>query len=338
MEQKVKRVGKKDLSFIGECFSEDLDINKRHKEKASADDSRINRLVQIFSTHSDEALIAYNAFDGDHFHLLQEMRKFTLNNLRVPANPESILGYKNVVSRYQNKYNVLLDDLAILQCCDELWVFTDCSGRLEDILKLPEGVLIEIAFFLKRRAAPSIIFIPITSIIKGIKPKYVELNISFEELEVALKKSDKAEIIDMANNDFKIDNDLKNLVFYISDPLDFKYAEWLRDGKYNAQDEIALVPGLASKISDLNPGYINIGRVILSWAMLLRKLSRKKAFYLDSIDDGRKPSLISEALKKYCIQLKGAGYLENKKWSSFNIPKIIQKSKWPITKFESRNI
>lgn len=334
----MKLVSGDDLAFIGECFLADLDINGRQELARKSIKKDVNRLVQIFSSHSDEQPIAYNAFDGDHFHLLQAMRKYTLNNKRIPANPESILGYKNVVSRYLNKNLVLLDDLAILQNCDELLVFTDYSTRLEDVLRLPEGVLIEIAFFLKRRLKPSISFISISKLLRGAEADCLEFDISFDQLEDALKQTERAEIIDMANNDFKVDSDLKSLVYYITDPLDYKYSEWLRDGKYNANDEIGLVPGLTVRVTDLEPGVENLGGIVLSWAVLLKKLSKKRAFWMDSFENNRSPSLICEALKKFCIQLKGANYLETRKWSNFSIPKSLQKERWPITRFESKNI
>jgi hypothetical protein len=331
----MMQIEENDLKFIGECFLKDIDINDR-LDKNSRDTVSISKLVQLFTSYTKNQCMVYTAFDGDHFHLLQYMRKCVLEANKYPANPESILGYRNVVTRYQNKYGVLLDDLAILQNCDELWVFTDNENSIKETLNLPEGVLVELAFYLKRHSTPTVNFISIKSLLYNGETVINKLSITFEDIEKELISSNRKEIIDMANNDFKIDKDLKSLVFFITDPLDFKYSEWLREERSANTDEIALVPGLASKISDAEYGLKNIGNIILSWAILLRRLSKKRAYFLDSFDERRSPSVIAEALKQYCIQVKGPKYLENRKWTAYNIPKSIQKDKWPITLYEAK--
>lgn len=332
--KKMKKISDDELSFIGECFLRDTNIQERLGEKAN-NEKIISKLVQIFTSHAKEKNIVYTAFDGDHFHFLQHMRKCVLDNNHIPANPESILGYKNIVTRYQSKYGVLLDDLAILQSCEDLWVFTDVGTNIKDVLDLPEGVLVEIAFYLKRHSIPTINFVSLSTLLKEGRSDFRKLSLSFDELEKALLKSERREIINIANNNFKVDKDLKNLVFYITDPLDYKYSEWLREDKASNTDEIALVPGLTSRIHDVNYGAKNIGNIVLSWASILLKLSRKRAYSLDSFESRRNPSIISEALKKYCIQIKGAPYLKDKKWEMYSIPKALQREKWPITKHEA---
>lgn len=329
-------ISEEELNFLGQCFIEDIDINKRLSSPYKKND--LAHLVRIFTTYAKDSEIVYTAFDGDHFHLLQNMRKCVLSNNRFPANPESVLGYKNIVSRYQNKYGVLMDDLAILQSCDELWVFTDYGTSLNDILELPEGVLVEIAFFLKRRVSPIINFVSLSTLLTEGKTNLKRISLTFEDVEEALKRTKRSEIIDMANNNFKVDKDLKNLVFYITDPLDHKYSEWLRDSRSSNTDEIALVPGLTTRISDADFGLQNIGNIVLSWAAFLLKLSKKRAYTLESFDSKRNPSLIATALKEYCIQIKGKKYLDEKDWSSFSIPKGLQKEKWPITSYEANLI
>lgn len=326
-----------DFEFLGECFLRDMNIEKRQDANTHID-KEIAKAVRILASNAKRINVVYTAFDGDHFHFLPNMRQAVFAHNKIPANPESILGYKNVVTRYQTKLGVLIDDLAILQGCDELWVFTDYDATLEDAAKLPEGVLIELAFYLKRRSKPTVYFASLSSLAetKGVSLK--KCIISFEELEKKLVDTDRSEIIDLANNNFRIDADLKNLVYFITDPLDFKYSEWLRDHNSVGADEIGLIPGLALPVSDLGPGVNNIGTIILTWAVLLRRLSRKRAYYVDSFDNKRNKSIIAETLKRFCILDKGQEYIKEKKWSSFNIPKNVQKNRWPITKFEAKQI
>src|ERR1700726_964134 len=58
--------------------------------------------------------LVYTAFDGDHQMMCGQMRRFVLGRGGVPANPDSVLGYKDTVENRVGKRGVLLDDLAIL--------------------------------------------------------------------------------------------------------------------------------------------------------------------------------------------------------------------------------
>ncbi|UPT67649.1 MAG: hypothetical protein M0D57_02975 [Sphingobacteriales bacterium JAD_PAG50586_3] len=228
------------LRFIGDCYLKDITIPKR-LDGSSYSTDLVNKLCNAYSKYCFSRPIVYTAFDGDHFHLMQYLRKYVLNKNKYPANPESILGYKNVVERHQTKYGVLLDDLAILRRCDELWIFTIPTNSTNEIADLPEGVLVELAFYLRRQPNPKIYFVDILELSKNKNAKQKPFKINFDEFKKLLVDSKKDEILALANDNFRVDPDLRKLSFYISDPLDFKYAEWLREDKSVSADEIALV-------------------------------------------------------------------------------------------------
>lgn len=331
------KVTTEDLRFIGECFLNDLNIQSRLSK--SSDSNKENTIARLTSLliKSPHKKVVYTAFDGDHFHLMDDMRKCVLRHDRYPANPESILGYKNVVTKYNSKIEVLKDDLAILKHCDELWVFTENKVTPEGILDLPEGVQLEIAFFMRRQYNHPVKFIPISALFDQTKNSCIDLKMTYAELKAILKTHNRDEIIDLANSNFKVDKELKDHVFYITDPLDFKYSEWLRDHSINPLKEIALVPGLASKISDAHSRIEYVGNIIMSWSGIMNKLSRK-AYYLNCFDKRRSSSLILEALKNSFIILHGQGNLIERSWREYNIPKCSQNSKWPLTQHEAKSI
>lgn len=324
-----------ELRFIGECFLRDININYRLEEHKETKQNIIS-LTQLLSRSAAKKVV-YTAFDGDHFHLLDEMRKCVLRHDRYPANPESILGYKNVVSRYQTKIGVLKDDLAIVKYCEEMWVFTDCDITPDGILQLPEGVLLEIVYFMHRKRNFPVKFIPINSLYDTTKNTCRDLEMKYEELAELLAQNERKEIIDLANNGFIVDPELKKLAYYITDPLDFKYSEWLRDYSRSDENEIALVPGLASKISDANSTIEYVGNIIMSWAGLMAKLPRI-AYYLDSFDKRRTTSVILESLKQYFIQCHNIEFLTRKSWLQFEIPKCKLNGEWPLTQHEAKQL
>lgn len=326
-----------DLRFIGECFLKDLDIKLRLSK--SVDPEMGNTIARLTSLliKSPHKKVVYTAFDGDHFHLMDDLRKCVLRHDRYPANPESILGYKNIVTKYNSKTELLKDDLAILKHCDELWVFTENEVTPEGILDLPEGVQLEIAFFMRRQYNHPVKFIPISALFDQTKNSCIDLKMTYNELKTILKSNKRDEIIDLANSNFKVDKELKDHAFYITDPLDFKYSEWLRDHLLNPPKEIALVPGLASKISDAHSKIEYVGNIIMSWAGLMNKLSRK-AYFINSFDKRRSTSLIIEALKNSFSIMHGANNLVERGWREYLIPKCSQNSKWPLTQHEAKSI
>jgi len=325
------KIPKSFLKFAGECFFKDISISRRLDPKINAYKD-IKRLSRIFSTCAQKNLVVYTAFDGDHFHVLQNMRKYVLNTGLVPANPESILGYKNVVTKHQHKRGVLIDDLSILKHCNELWIFTDLEPTIDNVKNLPEGVLIELTYFLKRKSKSFVNFVPLSELLRGKKRLNKKFEFSFERIEKELANTKKSQVLEMANNNYKIDHELKKFRFFISDPLDYKYSEWLRDIRLK-HDEIPLVPGLASRIADGDNNVINIGKIILSWASLIR--FTHDGCFVPSMDSRRNQSIILESLKNYFIQTKSKNDLIEADWKEFSIPKRLQRERWPITEYEA---
>lgn len=64
----------------------------------------------------------------------------------VPVNPPSILGYRDTAMRNQRKAEVLLEDIAFLNKCVQVWVFSDIDAILKGSSPFSEGALCELLY------------------------------------------------------------------------------------------------------------------------------------------------------------------------------------------------
>lgn len=313
---------------LGEALVDDLDLSKRrHSQGEPAFDGFCSALVAA----RNNLRIVYTAFDGDHFQLCKYMRACALSRGYVPANPESILGYKDTVSARLTKRGVLLDDLAILRNCDELWIVTECPADPSSVLALAEGVVVELLFFLKRRVGATVQFVSPLSLLKGQKTELVPYNFSYEETKAALHPDQAGGILELANSGLTIDKQLPQLVYHIHDVLDFKYAHWLRPKAYD-DDMAPLVPGLAVELGDMDAGLENLGFIFAAWATLTKLAT--KAWLLPPMDEGRRPSLVAKTLECVWLRTRGPGTLSGRPWATYPIPKARAGTRWPLTKYE----
>jgi hypothetical protein len=321
------------LQSLGDIFIEDLSLQYR-KSCCNDISGKIKETIKILNLFINQQAVVYTAFDGDHFHCLQQMRQFVLSKGKVPANPESILGYKNVVDRRQTKMGVLIEDVSILKKCKELWIFSDVKNSIEGLGSLAEGVLVELAYFLYRRPMSDIKLVSISKLMKGEEQVICDIQVSFDDLKSELIKSNRENIITIANSGHEFDNELKPLRFFITDPLDFKYYDWIRcnkDGKC-----IPLVPGTVIETSDFIQNRENIGKIVVCWAILMKTLT-ECCTYIPSMEKHNTESVIQQAFIRFWKTINDPKNIEapRKGWEDLNVLKSIQKDRWPVTQFEA---
>jgi hypothetical protein len=326
---------------IGGVLAADLDLTKRkvlsdYKGRSEFD---IDKLAAMLADGIRSLPIVYTAFDGDHQTLSPLMRRVVLENNRVPANPDSVLGYKETVEARLTKRGVLLDDLAVLRGCDELWVFTDIGPDLNGVPTLAEGVLVELMYFLKRRPPGRVFFVSCHEVLSGEKAVLHQFKGSYEELQSVLADNQRKEILDLANSGTRIDTEIPLLVYHIYDPLDFKYTKFLRARAYT-EDERAktapLIPGLAVEIGDGGEGLVGLGTVVAAWARLIKLAG--EAWLLPPMDGNRSPSIISALLERMWLRTNSGRTLRRRSWSTYPIPKARTTRLWAITAKEREAI
>lgn len=275
--------------------------------------------------------LVYTAFDGDHQMMCGHMRSFVLRNGGVPANPESILGYKDTVDHRITKRGVLLDDLAILRGCDELWIFTDVECDRHAVAHLAEGVAIELLFYLRRKSRPCVKFVSTEGLLRGEWPEPVDYTLTYEETKSGLLPDQREGVLDLANSRGRIDKSLPALVYHIADPLDYKYTQWLRAGAYGAS-RAPLIPYLAVELQDLPSDSKSMSTLVHAWVRLCDLASRVQV--LPTLDAARSFSLVAGLLEKAWLRKKDRASMEVRDWQEYAIPKVRMGNKWPITRFE----
>jgi hypothetical protein len=259
------------------------------------------------------------------------MRRLVLQEGHVPANPESILGYKDTVTYRLAKRGVLLDDLTVLRGCDGLWIFTEYPPEPAVVRELAEGVVTELLFYLKRHEEPSVYFISPSSLLgsgpRELRPYYG----SYQETKEELHPEQREGILELVNSGGKVDRELRSIAYHIYDPLDFKYARWLRSGGYTS-NQVPLIPGLAVELGDIEPMTISVGRIVASWACLSRLGT--EAWVFPQVEPKRTPSLIAGMLERLWLLTHPRTTLNRGNWSNYKIPKATMGSRWPLTKWE----
>jgi hypothetical protein len=259
------------------------------------------------------------------------MRKSVLSTGHVPANPESILGYKDTVSYRLAKRGVLLDDLTVLRGCDELWIFTELRPEPNVVPRLAEGVVTELLFYLKRQENPHIYFVSPSDLFREGRCELRSYSGTYQDTKAALHPEQRDGILELANSGGRIDRELRSITYHVHDPLDFKYASWLRSSGY-ASNQVPLVPGLAIEIGDWAPKRIELGDIVASWACLSRLGT--DALVFPSMDSGRSQSAIAALLERLWLLTHSATTISKGNWANYKIPKATVGSRWPLTKWE----
>lgn len=316
---------------LGEIITTDLNIDRR-KEEHLSDLEIIN--ISIASVDLiKEIPIVYTAFDGDHFHLCGHMRRFALKSGCVPANPESILGYKDTVMAHGNKKEVLYDDLTVLRNCDQLWVFSEQEPHPASLQNLAEGVVVEILYFLRRMEKPLIYFISPMQLIENEDPLRKHFNYSYEDCINELHPEHGDDVLELANSKLRVDEKLVPLTYHIIDPFDFKYSHWLRAYAYS-RNRVPLVPGLAIQMSDFGRGYRGLGQIVAGWMKLGAITSY--ALLFPPMSPYLTESTTAKILKHAWMITHDPTDLEYATWVDYPIPKARLGCDWPITKREQR--
>jgi len=288
-------------------------------------DAYASRLV----AEAEKLRIAYTAFDGDHQMFCSHMRKRVIAEGLVPANPDSVLGYKDTVTARQTKEGVLLDDLSVLRGCDELWVFTEIPPALDRIRELAEGVLVELLYFLRRYSEKSVRFVRIgTTVLEGSTSALQAFPFSYDETVEALADDQRVDVLRLANSGVEVDRRLRSLTYYLFDPLDYKYGPFVRERGYE-KDKCPLVPYLAVHPEDFEKPDTALASALIYWAKLMSLAGSCKK--LPSLDASRETSQVVSVLERVWLRLPRSNQIVEESWEHFRVPKASQRGKWAIT-------
>lgn len=300
-----------------------------------------NSLPQLASELRELSVpLTYTAFDGDHFDFIPFMRSYGLARSIAPANPESILGYKDAVCTYGQKSGVLLADLAILRRCAALWVFTDARPDPRSVTRnLAEGVIVELLFYLwasKDGQRPPPEFVPKNSLFGAGKPRKL-YNFNYEDTLAELGP-DQQGIVRFFEELDKGIHSLPSIIYFARDPLDGKYVHWLRAGAYAQPNRIPLVPSLAIEFQDaagisLPVRTRGLGRLAYVTAMWTRLMDlADELWILPPMELGRYESYTTELLAQVWLTYGGSRQpAQRRTWKEFEIPKATMGAHWSLT-------
>lgn len=281
------------------------------------------------AAEAEKLKFAYTAFDGDHQMFCSFMRRRVIAQGLVPANPDSVLGYKDTVLARQTKEGVLLDDLSVLRGCDELWVFTETPILLERICELAEGVLVELLYFLRRYPDRVVRFVSIEStVLCQVPSELKEFKFCYDEVVEALAADQREDVLRLANRGVEVDRRLRTLTYYLIDPLDYKYARFVREGGYD-RDICPLVPYLAVRPEDFLSCESALADAVVHWAKLMKLAG--KCVRLPRLDAAREPSQLVSILERVWLRSSGSSKIVEESWESFRVPKANQRERWAIT-------
>lgn len=186
--------------------------------------------------------IVYTAFDGDHMVYIDCMREIAIKNGYIPVNPEHALGYYLATrSHNDSKYEVMKDCLSLSQIANEFWVFSDKDTfKLTD---LPEGVVIEILLWLRKKNGP-IKFFTIKKVVKNLSKttralyKGDVLRLNESDIIEMLEKSYFQEISDFIDSVYLL---IRPVIYVDIRDYDYKYVDWIR-AKLFASEKVPAVP------------------------------------------------------------------------------------------------
>lgn len=177
--------------------------------------------------------LTYTSFDGDDMLLIPDMEKDVLRRGMIPVNPESALGYYiSTESREGKKSEVMKDCITLEFLSDSFSLYTNYN------IHVPEGVLIEIALWNKRRGPERFDVIPAIGDYDGVPHFTPQQSYRIKRDEVlneassfvAKYKDDVYESFFSPDADTQICRKTEYTVF---DRRHFKYSDWLRKFVYD---------------------------------------------------------------------------------------------------------
>lgn len=304
---------------------EDFDLGRA--KLSSIKDEDVAKLAQHLLGYKYP--LVYTAFDGDHFALAAEMRRYTLANGGVPVNPESVLGYFETVEARLSKRNVLLDDLALLRRCDQLWIFSDAPQSLGGLPKLSEGVLIELCFFLIAHPTAEVRMVPITPLLRREKPDSCVVEWTIEEVLSSLDPGLSGDILTfIGGHSLEVTRDIPPCVFAMPEVVDAKHYGWIR--KYALRRNlVAVIPGMAVDLSDTYSASDELGCLLVSWVHLMSLCDR--AWLVAPMDSERGMGAIQRTMESYW-RLCQKGRIKRVTWREMTVPKAVYGSHWSVSR------
>ena len=274
------------------------------------------------STSALKRQLVYTVFDGDQELLCGTMRHAIMKKGMVPVNPPSVVGYRDTVVRNRTKAHVLIEDVALLNKCDQIWIFSDVEDAVTNELPIPEGVLFELLFARLFRPDIAVFTVSTAQLLSGeVSP----VPFSLDKIETL---SDRTSIEEVTATVMASYERIPTIRYYYYDPLDFKYAEWLR--ACNEPLGVSpLDPILAVRLLD---GQQPIGVVAECWLAMLRLAD--EICYVSSLHEQEGSSLWCDLVARVSrsfFELPG----HELSWSDLNVPKALLGSKWPVTSREA---
>jgi hypothetical protein len=215
-----------------------------------------------------------------------------------------------------------LEDVSLLRKCDQIWIFNDLENTVRNNLPIPEGALYELLFARLFRPDIEVFTVNPEQLYTGeITPR----RFSLDDVDLLSDRSSVQEITANLRASF---SRLPRVRYYYYDPLDFKYAEWLRS--FNEIPSTSpLDPMLSVRLRD---GKQSLGEVGQSWLTLLRLADEICHVSTLHEQDGVSLwcSLVEEAYR-VCFNLP----YHELSWSELQVPKALLGSKWPVTTREA---
>lgn len=320
---------------LGQLLIDDLDIGAR--AAGAPFDVNLHSVLDGLAGRAEGLAkgldLVYTAFDGDHQQLSPLMRLACLKEGKVPVNPDSVLEYKETALARQSKRDVLMDDLAILYRCDQLWIFTDLEPDISKLSNLAEGVLVELLFFLNRKPSAPIYFCSARGALLGDRYEKKILPYSFDQVRDALPADVRSEVVALAASGTRIDELLPRPIYFITDPLDFKYARFVLPRVYQNFSRnlrhVPVVPQLAVPVGDGGHGLLALGQLVLCW-LRLASLGSLCSF-VKSLDEKRTPSKIVEISRRCWLRWERTSPIEDQSWDVYGVPRAKLGSLWAIT-------
>lgn len=270
----------------------------------------------------------YTAFDGDHFAAVPLMRRHALSRGVLPLNPESVVGYKDSVDVFHTKFGVLKADVAVVAKCESFWIYADrdvCARRA--LSDLAEGVLLELLWYLRvchqRRVRPDVCLVDAENLFRGVDPTPEQVALTYEDVASCLGPG-QTELLDRVAD---LDRwGLPELALCVHDPLDSKYADWMR-AYGHTQGVVALVPSLVIELSD-GP----LGHVLEAWLALVRLADTVWVFHgIETRPASGWVRLCLDAAEEFGLPRTPTS------WTDVGAPKAIHGEAWALSARERRD-
>ena len=266
--------------------------------------------------------LIYTVFDGDQELMCGLMRHAIMKKGMVPVNPPSVVGYRDTVIRNKIKSKVLLEDVALLHKCDQIWIFADLEHAMRTGTPIPEGALFELLFAKLFRPDIEVFTVSIDTLFSG---DLTPVPFNLEDID---KLSDPRSIEELTSHVRAVCDRIPKIRYYYYDPLDFKYGEWLR--AFSEAPAISpLDPMLAIRLHD---GQQPLGVVGECWLALLRLAD--EVCHVTSLHEQEGGSLWRRLVEAACRDLFELPSREIS-WLDLDVPKALLGSKWPVTTREA---